>query len=248
MSDICVLLSMNRIGILLLVPLGFLLVGLLVARKMSEKIADRSAIYRKAVELETEKDFRYGMETEVGNAFVYGVLAAENPITVKWAPGKYMMVRALTERYQEHQRTVTETETDANGNTYTHYRTETYYSWDVVGRNEEHVRKICFCGVVFPYSSIKMPEPVFYKTEYAGPSLRHQYYVLNQIMRGSIFTELSKDGISKDSPFYLSLHAKEAKEMQVMKEKDRLWRFWLIWFVCGAFVFVMAMMAVAGST
>lgn len=245
MSGFCVLLSVNRIDILILVPLVLLLIGLLISWKMSEKIADRTAVYRKAVELETEKDFRYGMETEVGNAFVYGVLAAENPITVKWAPGKYMVVRVLTERYQRHERMVTETETDANGNTHTKYRTETYYSWDVVGCNEDHVRKICFCGVVFPYSSIKMPEPSYYKTEYVGPSLRYQYYVLNQIMRGSIFTELSKDGISKDSPFYLSLHAKEAKEIQLMKEKDRLWRFWLIWFVCGAVIFVMAMLMVA---
>lgn len=235
----------KQFGIAILVLIVLLLIGVLIAAKMSEKIADRCAVYRKAVELESDDDFRYGMETEVGNAFAYGVLAAENPITVKWAPGKYMLVRVLTERYQVHTRTVTETETDANGQTHTTQRTEIYYSWDVVDCKEEHVRKIRFCGVEFPYSSIKMPNPLFHKMEYAGPGLRYQYYVLDQIMRGSIFSGLSKSGITKGSPFYLSLHAKEAKEKILSKETSKQWIFWLVWLVVEALVFIWLLMILA---
>ncbi len=237
----------QSISIAVLTPLGLLLIGILIDRKISEKIMDRCAAYRKAVELESDEDFRYGMETEVGNAFAYGVLAAENPITVPWAPGKYMLVRVVTERYERHEQTVAETETDADGHTHTTYRTEVYYSWDVVNCREEHVREIRFCGVVFPYSSIKMPGPLLHKTEYAGPRLRYLYYVLNQIMRGSIFTELSKNGISKGSPFYLSVHAKEAKERVLAKAADKRLFFRLIWFVAAALIELMVIMEISAA-
>lgn len=51
-----------------------ILFGILISSKISEHQMDKNEIYNKAVKIESQEMFQYGMDTNVGNAFVYGVL------------------------------------------------------------------------------------------------------------------------------------------------------------------------------
>ena len=70
-----------------------LLIGTLLSAKISNWQMDRNEKYNKAVKIENNTDlFRYGMDTNVGNAFVYGELKAVDTVTYPEIGGKYMYV------------------------------------------------------------------------------------------------------------------------------------------------------------
>lgn len=58
-----------------------LLVGVLIAGKISDWELDQNEKYNKAIKIETQDLFEYGMRTNVGNAFVYGDLVAVDTVT-----------------------------------------------------------------------------------------------------------------------------------------------------------------------
>ena len=59
-----------------------LLIGSLLSAKISNWQMDRNEKYNKAVKIENNSDlFQYGMNTNVGNAFVYGELKAIDTVT-----------------------------------------------------------------------------------------------------------------------------------------------------------------------
>ena len=51
-----------------------LLIGVLISSKISDWQINRNDKYNKAVKIESTDLFQYGMETNIGNAFVYGKL------------------------------------------------------------------------------------------------------------------------------------------------------------------------------
>lgn len=54
-----------------------LLIGFVISGKISQSNIDANEKYNKAIKIENDKDmFQYGMETNVGNAFVHGKLKA----------------------------------------------------------------------------------------------------------------------------------------------------------------------------
>ena len=61
-----------------------LLIGILISEKISEYQLDENEMYNKAAKIESRELFQYGMDTNVGNAFVYGDLrAVENIVILK---------------------------------------------------------------------------------------------------------------------------------------------------------------------
>lgn len=59
--------------------------------------------YNKAVKIEDQELFEYGMRTDIGNAFVYGNLEAVDTVTYPEIGGKYMYVRKVEEHYTRHE-------------------------------------------------------------------------------------------------------------------------------------------------
>ena len=83
-----------------------ILIGILISGKISECQMDKNEKYNKAVKIESQEMFRYGMDTNVGNAFVYGDLKAVDTVTYPEIGGEYMYVEKVKERYTMHTRTV----------------------------------------------------------------------------------------------------------------------------------------------
>lgn len=201
-----------------------LLIGFVISGKISQIQSDRNAKYNKAVKIESADLFRYGMDTNVGNAFVYGELKAVDTVTYPEIGGEYIYVEKIEEHYNRHTRTYTTT--DGKGHTRTH--TEVYWSWDYAGSEDMQCKEVSFCGVVFDSNKIKLPSADYIKTIKESGYVRYKYYGTNIEYKGTIFTELKDKTISDSTPFY---------EMSIKETKNKLERnigiviFWIIWII-----------------
>ena len=81
-----------------------LLIGLLIGDKIADYQRDQNEVYNKAVKIESQEIFEYGMRTNVGNAFVYGDLEAVDTVTYPEIGGAYMYVEKIEEHYNKHTR------------------------------------------------------------------------------------------------------------------------------------------------
>lgn len=72
-----------------------ILVGILISAKITERQMDRNEVYNKAVKIDSQEMFSYGMRTNVGNAFVYGTLQAIDPVSIKFCDEENAALCAL---------------------------------------------------------------------------------------------------------------------------------------------------------
>lgn len=201
-----------------------LLIGFVISGKISQIQDDKNAKYNKAVKIESTDLFQYGMNTNVGNAFVYGELKAVDTVTYPEIGGEYMYVEKIEEHYNRHTRTYTTT--DGKGHTKIH--TEVYWSWDYAGSEDIQCKEVSFCGIVFDSNKIKLPSADYIDTIKESGYVRYKYYGTNIEYKGTIFTKLKDKTISDSTPFY---------EMSIKETKDKLERnigiviFWIVWII-----------------
>lgn len=201
-----------------------LLIGFVISGKISQIQSDRNAKYNKAVKIESTDLFQYGMNTNVGNAFVYGELKAVDTVTYPEIGGEYMYVEKIEEHYNRHTRTYTTT--DGKGHTKIH--TEVYWSWDYAGSEDIQCKEVSFCGIVFDSNKIKLPSADYIDTIKESGYVRYKYYGTNIEYKGTVFTKLKDKTISDSTPFY---------EMSIKETKDKLERnigiviFWIVWII-----------------
>ena len=212
-----------------------LLIGFLISGKIQNSIMDNNERYNKAVKIEDEELFRYGMDTNVGNAFVYGDLEAVDTVTFPEIGGEYMCVEKEEEHYNRHTRTYTTT--DGKGHTKTH--TEVYWSWDYAGSESKQWKEVSFCGVVFDSGKIKLPDADYIDTIKESSRVRYKYYGTGTRFKGTIFTELKDKTISDNTHFYQDRTID--KTVEHLESKEVFWQvlFWIFWIgligavVCG---------------
>lgn len=73
-----------------------LFIGFIISGKISDHLMDKNEKYNKAVKIEDQELFEYGMRTDIGNAFVYGNLEAVDTVTYPEIGGKYAQNDAAT--------------------------------------------------------------------------------------------------------------------------------------------------------
>lgn len=196
----------------------------------NDKIKENNR-YNKAVIIEDAEQFKYGMETNVGEAFVYGTLKAVDAVTFpelkleevkssKEEPFgdakkeqediKFIYIKRVKEEYTLHMMPVTNT--DANGRTYT--TMQQCWQWDTVDTQEKMSSQVSFLGVTFDTNKIKMPKEIFQKTEYDDSgNVRYTYYGVRDSLKGTLCTTLCDNTIADDSPFYKGMTIKETVNM-----------------------------------
>ena len=209
-----------------------LLIGFVISGSIKQGEADYNEQFLKAIKIEGQDLFQYGMDTNIGSAFVYGDLDAVDIVTYPEIAGEYMYVEMDTERYTMHTRQVAHTRT-VNGKTETYYTTETYWTWDVIDWDKKKCNEISFAGVVFPVNKISIPATRYIDTVSAGYHLRHVYYGTGTHFVGTIFTDLRNGTISDDTKFYKDTTIEEAVEESL--HKSGVFLFWFFWIViiCG---------------
>lgn len=214
-----------------------LIIGFMISDKISNAQNDANAEYQKAIHIEDADLFQYGMDTSVGNAFVYGKLGTVDPVTFDEVGGQYMRIEKTEEHYNQHTRTVTKTRTNANGKTETYTETEVYYSWDYYYSWEKHSKKIKFCGVEFDYGKIPVPDLHYIDTLDESSNIRYVYYGTPIEHQGTIYTGLRDGTISKDTRLFINKNIDEAFE--ICTSGGGIILFWIMWIpltvllVCG---------------
>lgn len=173
------------------------LIGVLISSKISDWQINQNDKYNKAVKIQSTDLFQYGMETNVGNAFVYGELKAVDTVTYPEIGGKYIYVKKVKEKYTRHTRRVAH----KSGNR-TYYTTETYWTWDYVGKESKKAKKINFCGIDFKSNKILLPDDEYIDTVKESSRIRYKYYGVGTKYKGTIFTALKDKTISDKSVFY----------------------------------------------
>ena len=206
-----------------------LLIGVLISSKISEHQLDANEVYNKAVKIDNTDLFQYGMETNVGNAFVYGNLVAVDTVTYPEIGGEYMYVEKVKEKYTKHTRTVTYK--DSNGKTHT--KKETYWTWDRVGSEDKKCREISFCGIVFNSNKIDLPSTDYIDTIKESSHIRYKYYGVGINYTGTIFTDLRDKTIPDNTKFYKNKNIEETvKQLESGGGVIIFWIFWVV-LICG---------------
>lgn len=212
-----------------------ILFGILISSKISECQMDKNEIYNKAVKIESQEMFQYGMDTNVGNAFVYGDLKAVDTVTYSEIGGEYMYVEKIKEQYTMHTRQVAHTRT-VNGKSQTYYTTETYWTWDKVGSEDIKCKEILFCGVIFTSNKIDLPGTDYIDTIKESSHVRYKYYGVDTEYKGTIFTDLRDKTISDNTSFYNNLTIDETIER--LESDFPIIIFWIFWVILiGGMVF-----------
>lgn len=212
-----------------------LMIGIVISGKIQEKQIDTNEVYNKAVRIDSADLFQYGMETNVGNAFVYGDLEAVDTVSYPEIDGQYMYVEKVKEQYEKHERTVTKK--DKDGKEYE--EKEEYYQWDVDDRESIHCDEISFLGIVFLYGKIQIPSGKHIDTikgdrEWSYKSgemvkVRYVYYGVGMKYTGTIFTDLRNNTISEKTQFYANKTIGETVEH--LKHKGGVVIFWIFWII-----------------
>lgn len=173
------------------------LIGVLISSKISDWQINQNDKYNKAAKIQSTDLFQYGMETNVGNAFVYGELKAVDTVTYPEIGGKYIYVKKVKEKYTRHTRRVAH-----KSGKRTYYTTETYWTWDYVGKESKKAKKINFCGIDFKSNKIVLPDDEYIDTVKESSRIRYKYYGVGTKYKGTIFTALKDKTISDKSVFY----------------------------------------------
>lgn len=201
-----------------------LMIGIFISNIINESILDKNEIYNKAVKIDSQELFEYGMETNVGNAFVYGELRAVDPVSFPELNSTYMEVKKEKERYTRHEREVTVTDSEGNS----HTETEVYYSWDYVESEEKSCTKITFNNVVFDSNMIQLPYKSYIETQNESSTVRYKYYGSSISHIGTIFTDLRNNTISYNTPFY-GYSLEETVDYLIISSTYVIISFWIIW-------------------
>lgn len=210
-----------------------LIIGFIISGKITDSQNDRNAEFQKAIHITNSELFQYGMETNVGNAFVYGEMHPVDTVTFDEIGGEYLYVEKVKERYERHEKW--ETETDSNGAEYR--KKKIWYEWDTESRESKHVEKILFCGIVFPYGKISLPGDKYIDTirgdrEWSRKSgefvkVRFQYYGVSTNHTGTIYTQIAGNMISDNSPFYKDCTIEQALKQCTSRGGNIF--FWIVW-------------------
>jgi hypothetical protein len=221
----------------IVIILAMITVGFFLSEKIASKSDEANQEYYQAIKIDGDTElFKYGMRTDVGNAFVYGTLEAVDPVSYSELDSSYAYIEKVKERYTRHTRQVAHTIT-ANGKTQTYYTTETYWTWDRVGSEEIHCTKISFCGVEFDYGMIDFPSTYCADTIKESSSIRYKYYVCDTSYDGTVYGRLADNSIT-GAIFVDGENAEEAMKTMCSYGMVAQVIFWIFWvFLIGLAVY-----------
>lgn len=207
-----------------------LTIGFIISGKITEHQIEKNAEYQKAVHIEDKELFEYGMRTNVGNAFVYGDIKPVDTVTYEEIGGEYLHVEKIEERYERHEKWVTEKNIR---------KKKVWYEWETENRESKRVKEIEFLGVKFDYGKINLPGKEYIDTINSGRvyswqsgervKVRFKYYGVTTEHTGTIYTRLADDTISDNSRFFEDYTIDEALEICTSGAGDLI--FWILWIV-----------------
>lgn len=210
-----------------------LIIGFFISEGITNSQNDKDSEYIKATHIEDKELFQYGMDTNIGNTFVYGDLIAVDTVSYPEIDGEYMYVKKIKEKYTRHTRTATKTKT-VNGKTKTYTETEVYWSWDMVNSEDKTCKEITFCGITFPTSKIQIPSAECIDSIKESSHIRYKYYGTPVKHTGTIYAYLSDGTIPVNTEFHENMSIDELLNRYTSHVGNII--FWIVWIIFIAFV------------
>lgn len=204
---------------------AMLALGFLLGSKISDHITETNEEFTTATQITDDQQFQYALDTDFGNVIAYGKLVAEQPVSADDLDGKYAILTKITERYTRHTRVVTYT--DSKG--HTHSRTEIYWTWDRVKREEDSTETFSFMGVSFPEDKFSVSTHRQGSMIYDNSKLRHYYEVVDANMVGSICTQIKDHTIADSNRFYADAEPQAVIDLAVRQGNIAILLFWVLW-------------------
>ena len=214
-----------------IIVLVMLAVGLGISGAIAEHMQAEAEKYTTAVRIEDAGQFTYGMDTDFGNALVYGELLALEPVSDPALEGEYLTICKTMERYTMHTRTVTYT--DSNGKTKT--RTETYWTWDYAGSWEQESKTVSFLGHEFQAGQLSLPGDRTLRLKngdaylYEGSHIRYYFSGLPASFDATIHADLRGGDIGEKAEVFMEKTPAEVVDDQLSGQKIPVIIFWVFW-------------------
>ena len=212
-------------------------VGFALHDSMYNSVAEENEQYYKAIKiLDDPALFDYTLETRAGTILAHGTFKAVTPVTDPEVKGQYMYLNRIHEKYTMHTRTVT---TTVNGKPHT--RTETYWTWDYAGSEENGTKQFDFLEKNLNFKASDFPVVNLseddLKVESSGGYIddginrRYHYEAVKDNGGGSLYTT---DYLET----YKLYHAKTPEEILEGKQVSQN-RFHIIFWIVASFVIAM---------
>ena len=203
-----------------------LIIGFAISEKIRQSLLEDYQVYDTAAQVDDKELFEYGMETNVGYAFVYGELKTLDPVSYPEVSGKYSYIKKEEQEYRQHSKTVTKTYTDSKGKTHTKTEIEYYWTWDTMRTESKTATKISFLDVEFAYEKIPFPSSHQIDIVKTGYHRRNVYYGTETDFQGTLFTSLKENTIN-NTKFYKDQTIAEAIEN--LEKGSEIVIFWVLW-------------------
>lgn len=227
-SDCNITVTIREIFIGLAIFFVLMAMGFFINEKLASSIDEENQKYYQAIKIDRDEElFRYGMKTNIGNAFVSGTLEAVGPVSYEEIGGEYSYIEKVKERYTKKTRKVKKTKT-VNNKTVTYYEEEVYWEWDVIDHESKHCDSIRFLNTDFSYGTINFPSAYHVETLNGGYNIRYKYYVSDLRYDGTIYASL-KDNTLSNAIFTLRETPTEAMECMVDDGNLLIGIFWVLW-------------------
>ncbi|MEG0836261.1 MAG: hypothetical protein RR313_11820 [Anaerovoracaceae bacterium] len=236
-----------------------LFIGFFISEGISNRTSEKNEIYYTATKIDNNKDqFKYGMETNIGNALIFGDVVAVDAVSIPELNGEYLKIRKIKQRYTQHTKTVTYTDSKGNSRT----KLKAYYNWDTVDDNYLGCEKITFLDVEFESKLLNLnfwqdiplnSETVTkdYKNWISGSYLyqdgdtwtsvgdvRYEYYVVPKEFNGSILATLKDGTLLPKSKFYKNMEIQDiVTDIENGANVPAIF-FWATWclLICGVII------------
>ena len=219
--------------------------------------------YNKALKIDNNVDqFNYSIETEIGNALVYGDFKVDNGKSFEELKNDYMYIEKVTERYTKHSR---QSCSKCGKSTCCH--TEYYYTWDRINNDIQFTNQIKFLGTNYDYHlfsnypeyRLNLEEEIIdnkkgyvngnylYKDKKGlfGSSvgdIRYYYNYTPKYFMGTIFVNMkNKTILSYNNSKTIRINNGDIKTTIENKKEEELYTniiFWAVWIILiGASIF-----------
>ena len=134
-----------------------------------------------SVTVSDSSKFSYIKRTNAGDFLAEGRMYTIKPVYLTELDGCYMKIKKVKEKYTRHVRHYT----TSDGKGHVRHHTSTYWSWDVVHRDEFTADSVLFLGKIFALKNIDYDVPCDYKeTQKESSHIRYKYYVHPTSVRG----------------------------------------------------------------
>lgn len=214
-----------------------LIIGFAISGRIRQNLLEEYQEYDTAVQIDDKELFEYGMDTNIGHAFVYGDLKTLDPVSYSEVAGEYSYIKKEIQKYKRHSRTVTKTYKDSNGKTHTKTEIEYYWTWDTIKTESKTATKISFLNVEFAYEKIPFPSSYKIGIVKTGYHKRNVYYGTDTNFQGTIFTYLKENTINETKFYKNQTIAETIENLETGSEIVIFWVFWILLIVVDVIVF-----------